>query len=99
MLVDTSVWIDHFRRSDPALSDALDRGDVQCHDFVIGELACPGGHLLHVEPIVCSDEPAGADKPIANFHVDWSSTGYGWADRLRRFGYYIDYVRNAVWEV
>lgn len=40
MLVDTSVWIDHFRRSDPALAAALDRGDVQCHDFVIGELAC-----------------------------------------------------------
>ena len=40
MLVDTSVWIDHFRRSDPAFAAALDRGDVQCHDFVIGELAC-----------------------------------------------------------
>jgi predicted nucleic acid-binding protein len=40
MLVDTSVWIDHFRRLDPALVAALDRGDVQCHDFVIGELAC-----------------------------------------------------------
>jgi predicted nucleic acid-binding protein len=40
MLVDSSVWIDHFRRSDPALVAALDRGDVQCHDFVIGELAC-----------------------------------------------------------
>ena len=40
MLVDTSVWIDHFRRSDPAIAAALDRGDVQCHDFVIGELAC-----------------------------------------------------------
>ena len=40
MLVDTSVWIDHFRRSDAALVAALDRGDVQCLDFVIGELAC-----------------------------------------------------------
>lgn len=40
MLVDTSVWIDHFRRSQPALVAALDRGDVQCHDFVLGELAC-----------------------------------------------------------
>jgi hypothetical protein len=40
MLVDTSVWIDHFRRSDPALVAALDRGDVECHDFILGELAC-----------------------------------------------------------
>ncbi len=40
MLVDTSVWIDHFRRSHPALVAALERGDVECHDFVLGELAC-----------------------------------------------------------
>jgi predicted nucleic acid-binding protein len=40
LLVDTSVWIDHFRRSQPALVAALDRGDVECHDFVLGELAC-----------------------------------------------------------
>ena len=40
MLVDTSIWIDHFRRSQPALVDALERGDVESHDFVVGELAC-----------------------------------------------------------
>jgi predicted nucleic acid-binding protein len=40
MLVDTSVWIDHFRRSSPALVAALERGDVECHDLVLGELAC-----------------------------------------------------------
>ena len=40
MLVDTSVWIDHFRRSHRPLVGALERGDVQCHDYVVGELAC-----------------------------------------------------------
>jgi predicted nucleic acid-binding protein len=40
MLVDTSVWIDHFRRSHPALIAALERGDAECHEFVLGELAC-----------------------------------------------------------
>jgi len=40
MLVDTSVWIDHFRRSEPALVSALERGDVECHEYVLGELAC-----------------------------------------------------------
>ena len=40
MLVDTSVWIDHFRRSHPALVAALEGGDAECHDFVLGELAC-----------------------------------------------------------
>lgn len=40
MLVDTSVWVEHLRRGDPTLSRLLDRGEVQCHPFIIGELAC-----------------------------------------------------------
>lgn len=40
ILVDTSVWVDHFRRNVPELADALERGDVLMHPFVIGELAC-----------------------------------------------------------
>jgi predicted nucleic acid-binding protein len=40
MLVDTSVWIDHFHRPHAALVTALERGEAECHDFVIGELAC-----------------------------------------------------------
>ena len=40
ILVDTSVWIDHFRSNDPALVSALTAGFVSTHPFVIGELAC-----------------------------------------------------------
>ena len=40
MLVDTSVWIDHLRHGNPALASALEAGDVWCHSFVQGELAC-----------------------------------------------------------
>ena len=40
MLVDTSVWVDHLRRSDPALQSLLSREEVECHPFIIGELAC-----------------------------------------------------------
>ena len=40
MLVDTSVWIDHFRRSDHDLEYLLEDGLVLTHPFVIGELAC-----------------------------------------------------------
>ena len=40
ILVDTSVWINHFHKSNPALVEALDRGEVLIHPFVIGELAC-----------------------------------------------------------
>ena len=40
ILVDTSVWIDHFRHSDETLAALLDDGQVLSHAFVRGELAC-----------------------------------------------------------
>jgi len=57
ILVDTSVWVDHLRRRDALLADALVAGLVLAHPFVIGELACgvvPGRaevlRLLHELP-------------------------------------------------
>jgi hypothetical protein len=43
ILVDTSVWVDHFRVADDRLSEMLLDGHVLCHPLVVGELAC--GHL------------------------------------------------------
>ena len=40
MLVDTSVWVDHFRRRNERLASLLLRARVLCHPFVVGELAC-----------------------------------------------------------
>jgi predicted nucleic acid-binding protein len=40
VLVDTSVWVDHFRRHNASLAALLDEGAVLMHPFVIGELAC-----------------------------------------------------------
>jgi len=40
MLVDTSVWIDHFRRKSARLTELLEGSQVWSHPFVIGELAC-----------------------------------------------------------
>jgi predicted nucleic acid-binding protein len=39
ILVDTSVWIDHFRSHDQQLADFLEDAQVLVHPFVIGELA------------------------------------------------------------
>jgi predicted nucleic acid-binding protein len=39
-LVDTSVWVGHFRASNPTLRELLNEGMVLMHPFVIGELAC-----------------------------------------------------------
>ncbi len=40
VLVDTSIWVDHLRFGNPRLASLLEDGDVVCHPFVIGELAC-----------------------------------------------------------
>ena len=39
-LVDTSVWIAHFRAGAPELRTLLENDQVLTHPFVIGELAC-----------------------------------------------------------
>lgn len=39
ILVDTSIWADHLRRADAALTMCLERETVLMHPFVIGELA------------------------------------------------------------
>jgi predicted nucleic acid-binding protein len=40
ILVDTSVWIDHFRLPDRRLCELLADEQVLVHPFVLGELAC-----------------------------------------------------------
>ena len=50
ILVDTSVWVDHFRKQIPALAETLDRGEVLMHPYVLGELAC--GNLKDREQVL-----------------------------------------------
>ena len=45
ILVDTSVWVDHLRAGDAALSELLNGAVVLTHPMVIGELAM--GALRH----------------------------------------------------
>lgn len=39
ILADTSVWVDHLRQGDAALASLLDRGQVQMHPIILGEIA------------------------------------------------------------
>lgn len=50
ILVDTSIWIDHLRKGDPALAAHLSGGEVLTHPLIIEELAC--GHLSHRNEIL-----------------------------------------------
>jgi predicted nucleic acid-binding protein len=40
ILVDTSVWIEHFRKGLKELENLLIEEEVATHPFIIGELAC-----------------------------------------------------------
>ena len=39
ILVDTSVWVDHFRDGNPRLTELLNNQEVLIHPFVVGELS------------------------------------------------------------
>jgi predicted nucleic acid-binding protein len=40
VLVDTSVWVSHLREMRADLVNLLNDGEVACHPFIVGELAC-----------------------------------------------------------
>ena len=40
VLVDTAVWLSHLRQGDEELEKLLNDGQVMCHQFIIGEIAC-----------------------------------------------------------
>ncbi len=64
ILVDTSVWIDHLRSGNSALTELLNTGQVLAHAFVTGELAL--GNLRQRDTIL----NALRDLPQANIATD-----------------------------
>jgi predicted nucleic acid-binding protein len=50
VLVDTSVWVAHLRDGHDGLTEVLEAGEVMCHPFVVGELAC--GNLKNRAAII-----------------------------------------------
>lgn len=40
VIVDASVWVSHLREGNTKLEGLLNDGDVICHPFIVGELAC-----------------------------------------------------------
>ncbi len=85
MLVDTSVWVEHFRRHDPRLTELLERGEVECHPFIIGELACGNLRsrteiliLLHDLPKTPLIEHDEALAFVDNHEL--MGSGLGWID-------------------
>jgi predicted nucleic acid-binding protein len=84
ILVDTSVWVDHLRAGDKALSSLLDAAMVLAHPFVIGELALGN---LRQRGIVLS---ALSNLPHASVATDAEVLHF--IDRHALFGHGIGYV-------
>lgn len=70
VLVDTSVWIDHFRKKNSELLDLLATGAALSHPLVVGELRCgslpnPRSHSLTSVEELGHSESVGIDEVIA----------------------------------
>ncbi len=85
MLADTSVWIDHFRRGNDRLASYLEKGEVEVHPFVIGELAC--GNLKRRDEVLrllaSLPQVVPAEHPeVLSLVADRSlaGCGLGWVD-------------------
>ena len=50
VLIDTSIWVSHFKDGNQQLEALLMKGRVVCHPFIIGELAC--GNLKNRKEIL-----------------------------------------------
>jgi predicted nucleic acid-binding protein len=85
MLVDTSVWIEHFRRGHDGLRELLEAGHVTMHPFVMGELACGSlanrASILSLLDALPACAVANQDEALALVEQHrLFSTGLGWVD-------------------
>jgi predicted nucleic acid-binding protein len=85
ILVDTSVWIDHFRSTDPVLVAALEAGEVLMHPFILGELACGNLHRRQETLELLNNLPTApvATGPEASVFIERGSLmgrGIGYID-------------------
>jgi len=86
ILVDTSVWIDHFRRPNDRLAEALRERQILGHPFVIGELACgilPGHRseaLIHLQRLPTAPLAQHAEVMEMVDRQRLAGSGIGWVD-------------------
>jgi len=84
-LVDTSVWIDHFRQFNPSLDRQLVESSVLIYPFVVGELACENLKNRKVTLALLNELPAAIPAThdevlqVINDRKLWGR-GIGWMD-------------------
>jgi len=85
ILVDTSIWIDHLRQSEPGLVSLLENDQVLMHPWVRGELALGSikdrinfiDYLSRLPELRPANTP-GIMELIEHFHLH--GRGIGWVD-------------------
>jgi predicted nucleic acid-binding protein len=85
ILVDTSVWIEHLRKSDDRLAKLLNANEVAIHPHIVGEIACGNLHdrpkvlnlLQRLPPVAAS-----INSDVLDFVEQHrlSGRGLGWTD-------------------
>jgi predicted nucleic acid-binding protein len=85
VLVDTSIWVAHFRKSEAGLIELLEGEAVVCHPFVVGELAC--GNLKNRQEILSllqslPQAPQAENDEVLHFieQNGLMGKGLGWVD-------------------
>jgi predicted nucleic acid-binding protein len=85
VLVDTSVWVSYLRETHAGLVDLLNDGEVACHPFIVGELAC--GNLRNRTVILTLLESLPMTLPVEHREVlafieghDLMGKGLGYVD-------------------
>ena len=84
-LVDSSVWVEHLRYGNDRLRSLLENGEVLCHPFIVGELACGSMKnrdevlsLLYALPVAMIAEHDEVMRAIRERHL--YGRGLGWID-------------------
>ena len=67
VLVDTSVWVSHFRAENKRLQNLLEFEVVFCHPLIIGELAC--GNIKHRAEVLSLLEKLPAPQKLEHQEV------------------------------
>ena len=84
-LVDTSVWVQHLRHGSSELRSLLDNGEVLCHPFIVGEIAC--GNIKNRDEVInllrsLPEVLVAEHDEVMQFLCDkkLSGRGLGWID-------------------
>ena len=65
ILIDTNIWVDHFRRANRYVLGLLDAGRVVMHPHIVAELALGG---LHDRELTLASLELLPELPVAEFH-------------------------------